>query len=90
MEVVPDKKIVWLVTDSSIHWLKDKTEWSGTKVVWEASSAKGTTTIDMTHVGLVPEVECYDDCNEGWNFYVGKSLFKFLTENKGLPDRQAS
>ena len=39
----------------------------------------------MTHVGLVPGIECYEDCEKGWDFYIKESLFKFLTEGKGLP-----
>lgn len=86
-EVIPDKKIIWHVTDCNLHWIENKKEWKDTKIVWEVSSENGKTKIDMTHIGLVPEVECYNDCKKGWNFYVEKSLFKFVTENKGLPDQ---
>jgi hypothetical protein len=84
--VVADRKIVWHVTDCNLHWLKDKKEWNDTKVVWDVSPGDKATTISMTHEGLVPEVECYGTCQAGWTFYVEKSLFKFLTENEGLPD----
>lgn len=85
-EAIPGKKIVWQVTNCNLPWLKDKTEWNGTSVIWELSSENGTTTVAMTHRGLVPEVECYNNCQEGWNFYVAKSLRQFLTGGKGLPD----
>ncbi len=86
-EVVPDRKIVWKVTDCNLHWIEDKKEWKNTKIVWDISGDGKSTKIDMTHVGLIPEAECYNDCKKGWNFYVGESLFKLLTENKGLPDQ---
>lgn len=85
-EAIPSKKIVWQVTNSNLPFLKDKTEWNGTSVIWELSSENGTTTVAMIHRGLVPEVECYNNCQEGWNFYVTNSLRRFLTEGKGLPD----
>ena len=87
-EVIHGKTIVWQVKDSNLHFVKDKKEWNNTKVVWEILSENGTTKVNMTHVGLVPEVECYGNCEAGWNFYVGESLLKLFTENRGRPDRE--
>jgi len=86
MELVPDKKIMWQVIDCNLHWLHDKKEWQGTKILWEISTKNNSTQIDFTHIGLVPEIECYNDCKKGWNFYVGDSLLKLLSVHKGLPD----
>jgi len=63
VELIPDRKAVWLVTDCNLSWIKDKKEWKGTKLIWELSTEKGGTKVTMTHVGLVPKIECYDDCN---------------------------
>lgn len=84
-ELVPNKKVVWKVTDSDIHWLKDKKEWNGTEVVFEISEKEDSTQIDFTHIGLVPEIECYTVCEEGWNGHITKSLVKFINEGKGMP-----
>lgn len=86
-EYVPDKKVVWYVTDCYLSWLKDKTEWNNTKVDWEISTDNNSTTINMTHIGLTPEVECYDGCVKGWNQYVKDSLLKLLTTGEGLPQK---
>jgi len=88
VEAIPDKKIVWRVTDCHLHWLKDKTEWTDTKVVWDIEAASDTTTVTMTHVGLTPAVECYEGCEKGWDFYVGKSLLQLFTEDRGLADQK--
>ncbi len=85
-EMIPDERVVWLVTDCNLAFITDKTEWKNTKVVWDLSQENGKTRVTMTHVGLVPGVECYANCEAGWNFYFTKSLLKLLTEGKGLPD----
>jgi hypothetical protein len=89
-EVVPDRKIIWQVASSSLPWLKNPDEWTGTQVVWDVSQTGATTQIRMTHVGLAPQAECYDRCEAGWDFFVGQSLHKLLTHGPGMPDRQAS
>jgi hypothetical protein len=85
-EVIAGKKVVWLVSDCYLHWLSDKKEWNDTKVVWEISSNGGRTEIKMTHVGLVPGVECYADCKIGWDGHVKGSLVNFINEGKGQPE----
>jgi hypothetical protein len=84
-EIIPDKKVVWDVIDSYQGWHNDHTEWVGTKIVWEVFPQKDGTEVKMTHVGLVPEFECFDTCSQGWDYLMLKSLSKFLTENAGLP-----
>ncbi len=83
-EMVPYKKLAWEVTDCYLDWLKNKTEWTGTKIIWEISKRKNGTNVDMTHLGLVPGIECYKDCEAGWNQYAGESLPKLITTGKGV------
>ena len=85
-ELIAGKKILWEVLDCNLHWMHDKKEWKGTQILWEISKAGKVTRIDMTHIGLRPGIECFEDCNKGWNHYVTVSLFKLVTEAKGVPD----
>lgn len=85
IEVIPDKKIVWLVTDSNLSFIKDKSEWTNTTIIFDISRNSNQTHIKFTHVGLVPDIECYKDCTKGWEYYIKGSLFKLLTEGKGTP-----
>ena len=85
IELVPGRKIVWQVTDCNKHWLKDKKEWNGTKMSWEISEKDNKTLIRFTHLGLVSKLECYGVCVNAWDEYIKGSLFKLLTEGKGMP-----
>jgi hypothetical protein len=84
-EMITDKKILWSILDSSLPLFKDEKVWSGTKMLWEISNVNNATEIRMTHIGLTPDKECYEDCNKGWSFYIEESLKKLITEGKGLP-----
>ena len=86
IELVPNQKIVWKVSDCNLHWIKAKKEWNGTEVVFEISKKGNATQIDFTHIGLMPGVECYNDCEVGWNGHLTNSLVKFINEGKGMPE----
>src|ERR1700712_4364660 len=87
IEVIPNKKVVWLITDSDLSFLKiNKYEWNGTKIVFEVSREDGKTKIHFIHLGLVPGIECYRDCSNGWNQYLHNSLLHLIGEGKGEPN----
>jgi hypothetical protein len=85
-ELVPGKKIVWLVLDSSLNFVEDKKEWNGTKITFEIAKKGGKTQVAISHVGLVPEVECYDACSNAWGGYINSSLRNLITKGKGQPN----
>ena len=83
VEVIPDKKVVWLVTDSKLNFVKNKSEWTGTKIIFEISEKNSKTQLCFTHSGLVREFECYDGCSNAWSALVQKSLLSLITTGKG-------
>ncbi|NJM24612.1 MAG: SRPBCC domain-containing protein [Bacteroidia bacterium] len=86
-EVVPNKSIVWLITESHLSFLRDKQEWTGTEVRFEISGKGSKTQLRFTHVGLVPDVECYKDCSNAWSYYIATSLRQLITTGKGIPEK---
>lgn len=85
-ELIPGKKVVWYVTDCYLHWINDKHEWTGTDITWEVEPNGDGTTIRMMHHGLTPDVECFSDCQAGWTHHIKDSLYKYMTEQVGLPE----
>lgn len=83
IEVIPDKKVVWLVSDSNLSFTKTKDEWTGTKIVFEISEINNKTQVKFTHEGLVNSFECYDACSNAWGMLVGQSLYSLITTGKG-------
>jgi hypothetical protein len=84
-EFVPGKKVVWHVSEARLNFVKNKTEWNGTEVVFEITRKDAKTELRFTHVGLVPAFECYGDCSGAWGFYINNSLRGLITTGKGQP-----
>jgi hypothetical protein len=80
IEIIPDKKIVWLILDSKLNWLKkDQHEWTNTKMIFELTPKGDNTILHYTHQGLVPEKECYERCAEGWTMVIRERLYNYIT-----------
>ena len=86
IEVVPNQKVVWLVLENYFKFTKDKSEWTGTKVIFEITEKDNKTQIRVTHQGLVPEYECFEICKNAWTTYIQKSLYSLITTGKGQPN----
>lgn len=72
IELVPDTKIAWLITDSKLTFVQDQTEWTGTKLQFDISKQDDKTRIEFTNIGLVPTFQCYDSCAPVWSQYMGQ------------------
>ncbi len=86
VELIPDKKIIWEVMDSyiDIPELKNKSEWNGTKIIWEINPNEYSTDLLMTHLGLNSSLECYNICDDGWVSFM-ESFQDYLTTGMGTP-----
>ncbi|GAO41903.1 SRPBCC family protein [Flavihumibacter petaseus] len=85
-EVIPDRKVEWLTTDSLLTFVEHQTEWTGTTISFDISREGDKTKLVFTHHGLTPSFECYNACNQGWSYYLDESLLPLITSGKGKPD----
>ncbi len=77
IELVPPNKIVWLVFESKLTFLNVPDEWFNTKIRFDIQSQDEKTSVDFTHEGLVPVIECYNECSMAWTGYM-KQLEQML------------
>ncbi|WP_125720301.1 SRPBCC family protein [Flavobacterium ustbae] len=86
IEVIPNQKIVWLIEENYFSFTKDDKEWTNTTAVFAISKENDKTKLTFTHVGLVPEYECFEVCKSGWTNYIQNSLKKLIETGKGEPN----
>jgi len=84
-ELTPCAKVVWHVVDNHFDFIQDDSEWKNTRIVFEIARQGEKTVLTFTHVGLVPDYECFEPCQSAWTFFTGDSLYKLITTGKGDP-----
>lgn len=83
IEMIPGKKVVWLVENNYFKSIKDKSEWVGNKITFEIFKQENKTQMVFTQIGLVPAYECYNVCRDAWTGFIQKSLQSLITTGKG-------
>ncbi len=84
-ELTPGKKIVWHVVDANLSFLKNRSEWKGTDIVFEIAKKRNGTDVRFTHRGLMPAIECYKDCSNAWSTLVNGNLRRLISTGKAQP-----
>ncbi|MBL0048710.1 MAG: hypothetical protein IPP32_11520 [Bacteroidetes bacterium] len=87
VESIPEKKILWKCTDAffDIPSIRDKKELVGSLISLEILVEKDKSQIHLTHFGLDPFLECYDEQVKNWRLYFEKSLQSYLNTKQGTP-----
>ncbi|MEO8854906.1 MAG: SRPBCC domain-containing protein [Ginsengibacter sp.] len=83
IEMIPNKKVVWLVEENYFKFTKDSSEWTGNKITFEISRQGDKTQLVFTQIGLVSTYECYNVCRDAWTGFIQKSLQSLITTGKG-------
>src|SRR6202158_2081255 len=58
-EVATEEKVVWRFLDNNFNFTQDATEWRGTEIHFGLARKGDRTEVRFTHLGLVPEYECF-------------------------------
>jgi NAD(P)-dependent dehydrogenase (short-subunit alcohol dehydrogenase family) len=90
VESIPGERVVWHVEDAFLSFTDDKAEWRGTDISFDISQEGGRTEVRFTHVGLVPEFECFGECSNAWGYYINTSLRNLITTGRGQPNVEPS
>lgn len=80
VELMPNKKIVWLITKANLTFLENTKEWVGTKLIFEISEKGEKNEVKFIHEGLNYTSECYDSCAPAWTQYLQTRLFPLLND----------
>jgi hypothetical protein len=86
VELEHARRVVWEVVESELSFVSEPAEWTGSTIRFEIIPLAAGTELRFTHVGLVPDVECYESCSTGWLHYIDGSLRSLITTGAGLPD----
>ena len=85
-DLVPGERVAWRVVDNWMSFIQDQSEWKDTEIRFDLSEEDGATTVRFTHVGLVPDYECFEVCNIAWSHYIGGSLRSLIATGEGRPN----
>jgi hypothetical protein len=84
-ESVPGKRVVWHVVDNYFTFTADQSEWVDTTIRFDISPTDSGSLIRFSHIGLLPEHECYDVCAPAWTFFIVDSLRALINSGSGEP-----
>lgn len=85
-ELVPGRRVVWHVEEGYLSFVDDKNEWTGTDIVFDITPIAGQTEVRFTHVGLSPQIECFDQCSSAWSALVAGNLRKHISTGVAQPN----
>jgi uncharacterized protein YndB with AHSA1/START domain len=87
LDLAPEKKAVWEFTEHylPIEATTQTDEWVGTSASFDIQlNSDGSSSLVFTHVGLTPQLDCFDECFAGWNLYL-ESLKQYVEHGTGTP-----
>ena len=84
-ELVPGERVVWHVGDTYLAFVTDQREWVDTTIRFDISPTDTGSMIRFSHVGLLPEHQCFEVCAPAWTFFIVDSLRALINSGVGEP-----
>ena len=86
-KLTPNSEVRWRCVDSSIDLEDGRTssEWMDTEFIFQlVSLSDSTTALRFQHKGLLPALDCYNDCKRGWTRFLN-SIKHYVETGVGEP-----
>lgn len=78
-ETNPPSRLTWRVLECTLH------EWPGTRISFNiAPTLDGSSLLKLEHEGLNPQLECFESCSLGWEYFMA-SLKLYVETGNGTP-----
>jgi ketosteroid isomerase-like protein len=82
----PPRGMIWQFVEQVDRNLPQPDEWVGTTAIFELAEAGDGTRLHFEHRGLTPALDCYDVCENGWDFFLRRSVGQLLETGRGIPN----
>ena len=76
-----NRTVSWKCVKSN---MQNTNAWEDSTILFELVPNEHGTRLNLKHFNY-KNSPCYDICNEGWAFTIGKSLKSYLETGKGMP-----
>lgn len=84
-ELASERRIVWHVIENWFASSPDVDEWAGSDIIFDVEPTGAGSRLTFTHIGLTPELECYENCATGWSRHALQSLHDLISSGAGAP-----
>jgi hypothetical protein len=84
-ELTPHRRVVWHVIENWFASSPETDEWAGSEITFGIEPTDDGSRLTFTHVGLTPELDCYEGCSVGWSRHALESLRTLITTGTGTP-----
>jgi hypothetical protein len=78
-ELIAGRRVTWFVLDNHFNFVEDQDEWKNAQIAFDIVAAEGQTQVHFAHLGLAPELECFDVCSNAWGSLINGNLRTLIT-----------